>query len=244
MSNLCTIFFNILTGYAIFTTLITADAPNEEDCGPPITVIESVCVQAGTETWSWASGIMGAWSMQWWEDQLAKYQPSLTGGEQAGMMAGFADAMGGMSDLWYWSAGNSVQSAGNGWFAANMAGSGQAAAANEILYQNLAQFGGLDWLLAGGDYWGNTFAQNNGGSEWGMYGMMDLIRQDGDWGWFEQWGDGSYKNVTQEWLEDWIYGQNSGWQNEEWLKAELANFLVCIRVSWVLGSWVLGCHAY
>ena len=102
---------NILTypGYAIFTTLITADNPNEEDCGPPEQVIETVCVQVGTETWSWASGIMGAWSMQWWEDQLAKYEPSLTGEEQAGMMAGFADAMGGMSDLWYWSAGNSVQ---------------------------------------------------------------------------------------------------------------------------------------
>ena len=195
---------------------ITAANPTVETCGEPEQVIETVCIAAGTEYWSWASGLMGAWSMQWWQDQLAKYDPPLSGGAQAGMMAGFADAMGGMNDLWFWNAGDSIQSIANSWFSTNM--NDQSAIANEILYQNQDQFGGLDWLLAAGGYWGATFAASNGGSQWGMYDMISGVRNDGEWDVFGQLGDGSYMNATQAWFGDWIYGQDSGWQNEEWLK--------------------------
>ena len=105
------------------------------------------------------------------------------------------------------------------WFDANGAGN-ESAIVSEIL-SDQEQWEGLDWLVTAGGLWGGQFAANNGGSNWGMYEMMDEIRQDGAWNMFGRVnGTGEYQNISQAWMENWIFnnGENWGWQNEEWLK--------------------------
>ena len=133
------------------------------------------------------------------------------------MMAGFADAMAEMNDLGFWAGGDDMQTHVTNWFANNM-DAGQAAIANDIMNGNAEQFAGLDWLISGGNYWEGTFEGQNGGSSWGMYDMIDGVRNDGEWNMFGQNEDGSYINATEAWFNDWINGQNSGWGNEAYLK--------------------------
>ena len=129
-------------------------------------------------------------------------------------MAGFADSMGSQDALGYHDGGNLVQSGATSWFES----CGEASTAATAILQNEDQFEGLDFLLASAGLWGSTFAGDNDGSEWGMYDMMDEIRNDGEWDMFAQSEDGSYINATESWFSDWIYTQNSGWSNEDWLK--------------------------
>ena len=131
------------------------------------------------------------------------------------MMAGFADSMGSQNALGYHDGGNLVQSGADSWFQSNCEDTSSAATA---ILQNDDQFGGLDFLLASAGLWGSTFAGENDGSEWGMYDMMNEIRNDGEWDMFGQSEDGSYINATESWFSDWINSQNSGWSNEDWLK--------------------------
>ena len=62
--------------------VISAANPTQAVCGEPAISIETVCIAPGHESWSWPSGLMGAWSMRWFQDQLAKYEPSLSGAAQ------------------------------------------------------------------------------------------------------------------------------------------------------------------
>ena len=72
--------------------------------------IEEICVQAAQEVWSWQKGLTGAWAMQWWQDQLAKYRPVIPGSDQAGMMAAFANALSGLDKLGFWDAADIIAS--------------------------------------------------------------------------------------------------------------------------------------
>ena len=60
---------------------ITAQNPSIENGCTREPNIEEVCVLVGTEEWQWAAGLTGAWSMQWFQDQLAMYNnpPGLSG---------------------------------------------------------------------------------------------------------------------------------------------------------------------
>ena len=70
------------------------------------------------------------------------------------------------------------------WF--NAHGEGNESSIVAEILSDQEQWEGLDWLITAGGLWGGQFSANNGGSNWGMYNMMEEIRQDGAWNMFSR----------------------------------------------------------
>ena len=132
------------------------------------------------------------------------------------MMAAWAQGAAAMGNLGWYDGGDVFKAEMNAWFAAN--GNGNQSAVAAAILADQEAWEGLDWLITAGGMWGGEFGANNGGSTWGMYDMMDEIRNDGQWNMFGKDGNGNYNNISAEWMGNWIYGQDSGWQNEQYLK--------------------------